>query len=629
MVSLVTILAVSAYAIFELPYHYPLRYPTNSVSYVMGFNNQVAVLACVATVVLLSLWILRTQLEVGKAGALFQTSGQVDPWTPMDKTAFWTLVAVFAFLTILLYLATPFLGTYGEARYFFRRFELILQYNLIPYRQIEFAYGPALVYLPIAMFRICQWAGLPYELAYLLFYLFLSLFGLWLLFYVVNHFRCKAEYRVLVFVLLGMAFFNICFGLQYTATRYILPFAALLWLHNAASRGSGLLAGPLKAALVGFLLPAAVLSISPEIGIVYLAAQTLFFLIASVQSKRFLAWGALTGVLVLPVFLAVFSMDYLSCVGAFSKGGNNFPLVPAAHIVFFLITLFYALPVLLVSLLSKDGRGALPIMAGWGVLILLMLPSTLGRCDPGHVFFSGIGVILLAFALLAKYHPRGLTVYAILFLLMAILLRHISDVFLYREQLWQVEYTLSDRLYTSRTAELPPSPLAKIRDYGPFMTPLVLDFFTERYVRAEKCIIPEYYPDLINVFDPSTVARKIRDLEKANAVLVPEWVLHFQNVDYLDPKTKLPPEVIESQENRERGSLSILFLYPVHYEMKNRWYSAYWAVARYLATHFRPVRTEHEEIKDKKEEEGARGKYIFMVRIRSQDYATTQATSKP
>ncbi len=625
---MVAILAVAAYSIFVLPYHYPPQYQTNSISYALGFNNRVAVLACMATVVLLSLWILRTEPGAGKAGALFQTSGPHGRSLPMDKTAFWTLSLIFASFTILLYLALPFLGAYGEAQYFFRRFEWILHYDLRPYQQIEFAYGPALVYLPVAMFRISQWAGVPYELSYLLFYLFLSLFGLWLLFYIVNHFRCKAEYRVLVFVLLGLAFFNICFGLQYTATRYILPFAALLWLHNAVRRGSRLLTGPLGAALVGFLLPAAVLGISPEIGLAYLAAQTLFFLIASVQSKRFLAWGALTGVLVLPVFLAVFSMDYLSPVWSHSKGGNNFPLVPAAHIVLFLATLFYVIPVLAASFWRKDSRSALPIMASWAFLILLMLPSTLGRCDPGHVFFSGFGAILLAFVLLARYHPRVLTVYAILFLLVMIAGRNVSDLWLYLPFLKKVKSTLIERLYVSKSPSKLSSSLARIKDYDPLMIPIVLDYPTERYLRAERRVLPGYYPDLVNMCDPSAVARKIKDLEKTKAILVPRWVLDYQKGGPLDPQKKQPPDLAKKFDDTERDTLSMLFLFPVLSKAKNPRYIASREVAMYLATHFCPVRTENKEVKEEKKEEGEE-EYIFMLRMGSKDYDSGEASSKP
>jgi hypothetical protein len=157
-----------------------------------------------------------------------------------------------------------------------------------------------------------------------------------------------------------------------------------------------------------------------------------------------------------------------------------------------------------------------------------------------------------------------------------------------------------------------------VKDYDPLMIPMVLDYFTEQYLRTEKRIIPEYYPDLLNVFDPSTTARKIQDLEKTNAVLVPKWVVGSGETDLLDPRTELPPEFVEKLEASERHSFSMLFLYPVRYEMKNRRFNAYWAVARYLVTYFRPVRTEPED-KD----------WIFMTRIGSKADEAVKATSQP
>ena len=80
-------------------------------------------------------------------------------------------------------------------------------------------------------------------------------------------------------------------------------------------------------------------------------------------------------------------------------------MVPAAHIVLYLASLFYATPLLIACILGKGRKEAKPVMIAWAVLIVLMIPSALGRCDPGHVITGGLGAILLMFALLGGAVP--------------------------------------------------------------------------------------------------------------------------------------------------------------------------------------------------------------------------------
>ena len=586
----VLILIAASYTIFVLPYYYPSREIVDSTSYAMGFNNKVSVIACLSVIALISLKMLAGGRILEDAGSIFPAAGVDDRPAHMGKTALYAITVITVAIMILLYWAIPFIGGYGEARYFFRRFEMILYYSQVPYKEIEFAYGPALVYIPIALFKVAQWMTVPLELVYLLIFLAMTVLGLWLLYYIVDNFQCDAQYRVIIFVLYAVCFFNISFGLQYTSVRYVLPLAAILWLHNTLVRRGKLLATPVMAAIVGFILPAVVLSISPEMGAAYLAAQTLFLLLSARWSRRYLVFGAVAGLLVLPVYLAVFSWEFFTSTSKFLKGANNFPVVPAVHIILYLAGLFYAIPILIAKVFKKgDSASARPISAAMSALILLMIPSALGRCDPGHVLFSGVGAFLVAFALLARYRTRTFTVYAIVFLLSAIVVRYISEVYLYRVQLQPVKEVLCDRSKSAFLKESPSS-LAMNEQYGKIMIPMVLDWTTEHYLRVNRRIIPEYHPDLLDVMTPSACLRKLKDLEKADVVLVPDEVPRFRGID-IEERMKLKPDYVKGLEKDENDFLGMLFMYPVGYKIKFQRYNSYYDVYEYVANHFSPVQS--------------------------------------
>ena len=164
--------------------------------------------------------------------------------TRMVSVAFWTFCVIYIAINLLLYFAIPSLGRYGESTYFLRRINIFVQDGFTPYRHLEFVYGPALIYLPAAMTIIGKGFGMSMETAYLITYLGLLVLGLWLLYYVVNNLGCQDFYRTIIYILLAFFFLNVSFGLQYTPTRYVIPFAAILWLHNSVSRQSRLLATP-------------------------------------------------------------------------------------------------------------------------------------------------------------------------------------------------------------------------------------------------------------------------------------------------------------------------------------------------------------------------------------------------
>ena len=224
-------------------------------------------------------------------------------------------------------------------------------------------------------------------------------------------------------------------------------------------------------------------------------------------------------------------------------------------------------------------------MIAWAVLIVLMIPSALGRCDPGHVFTGGLGAILLMFALLGRRHPRMFIAYSTVFFLMVVVI-HITGICLYADQLWSVKQALCTGKRVEINVGDPALALVKNVKSGSIADPFALFCDTERYLRKEGRFLSESYPDTFDLFDQAAVDRKLEGLKNINAVMVPKSVLVFKDID---PRENLPPYLVQDMEQDERKLMSMLFLYPVPYEMKHLRFNATFVICRYLATHFEPV----------------------------------------
>src|SRR5207249_1921243 len=84
------------------------------------------------------------------------------------------------------------------------------------------------------------------------------------------------------------------------------------------------------------------------------------------------------------------SAPYYETLLRFSEGAANLPLLPAPHLVLYIVTLFMVVPPLLTVNLRKPPTAEVPgaaICSALGLLCVVMVPGALGRCDPPHVLF--------------------------------------------------------------------------------------------------------------------------------------------------------------------------------------------------------------------------------------------------
>jgi hypothetical protein len=365
-------LALAAAAFF-LPYHFPVT-PAVSLSYVTGFNNRAAVVIFCAGSLAFA-WLYRDRLGMPEAadGAL----------GPRD------LVAALALcLALCLWRKVQLAGSLGsEAEYAVNRIQLYAQ-GLRPYLDLEFAYGPAHIYLPVAvatLFHLSIVAG------YLTWWIAQWLLGVAMLWGAVRLIDLPMPRRRAIFW--AILLFNLpailAQGTAYTPTRSMgAAFVVVVLARMVRSR-----VRPVATALAAALAVAGGIAISPEQGVALFAGMLLWFLLLGARRPSSFppAATALFVALSAVVMLAAWHAGVFLTLAAFSQGGLNFPLLPSPTNTIVLAIYTAAACAGLGACLQRDYESpALPL----ALVGFALMPAAMGRCDLGHLLQASPALML-------------------------------------------------------------------------------------------------------------------------------------------------------------------------------------------------------------------------------------------
>jgi hypothetical protein len=204
------------------------------------------------------------------------------------------------------------------------------------------------------------------------------------------------------------------------------------------------------------------------------------------------------------------------------------------------------------QLLAEGARGWIMgvrsnfVMCGsLGVLGMTMMPGALGRCDPPHVLFYGMGVAMLLMIRLANISRLAFAMYVGAYATVFIILMQVVNL--------EVFYGISPQTLLSRNAVA--TLRQKLRDGSgtdhPSMASLsALDRYShlglpfasfgdpavERYVLARGKVEPEYYVSTVGIYDSAALERKLRDVGKAEYLLVPSGFSRFASFASSPPR---------------------------------------------------------------------------------------------
>ena len=586
----VTLIAATAYfALFRLPFWFPPRQRLWSASYAFGFNNSVAMLAMVGLLGGVTLlYLMRrepTELPIVFMPEIpFRDHGSA-------VLAFAIVALCYAGLTFLMYVysvhSAPWLM--WETRHLLHRTWLMDVYGLHAYTEVAAEYGPILTYAPLYMYWLIKPLGASHEQAYFACHLLLNLAGLWCVFYVLSRATMPARARLVAFSILAIAGFAPYMGLNGVLLRYLFPFAGLLLGHHAvmwtlSCRGRAWWwAG---ASIAVLLLLAANILLSPEVGVAFALAWLGYAVLMVRFEGRILAVSLIALMAAALLCWLFLPAGYYGTLLRFSEGANNLPLLPATHLLLYILTLFMVVPPLLAAGVQRRVPTNVPggtICGAVGILCVVMARGALGRCDPPHVLFFGMGASMLLMIRLANISRRAFAAYAIAYGGVFIVLMQVVNL--------HVFYGIPPRMLLSRhamaevaqklrratgTAYPDMATLSALDRYPRLGLPFASsgDPAVETYVLSHRQLEPDYYVGVLGVYSAEALERKLRDVGKAEYLLVPRG---------LTTRTSLNPCAGYLKSLRE------WFLYPANLPCRAEPLDPISSVKSFIADHYIPV----------------------------------------
>ncbi len=567
--------------VFLLPWFVP-SHRSASDSWLFGFNNAAAILAIGAGFVALTLpgllrrpGLFHSDAVLGASRGLFRA----EPAPGLRLPAI--VLALVAGALGLIFWAVTASSYFGESSSFLGAIDLVLMGKHV-YSDFQWPYGPLFLYAPIAISAFTGGA-IRIDAAYTLSIAIEAIAGIFFLAAVVQRLDVPRRFAVPLLVLVGVAGLNLTMGENYTHFRFVLPLAAFVLVDRRARIAATSNDRASLLAIVAMLAGAAAL-VSPEIALITALGLAALSLAHARIGARWLLAGAPLALAAPAAVAALCSKDYFFLALAFGGGGYSFPVLPNAHLLFFVGSAFFAVPLLALRGASREPDG--PLSLAFTVAATLFIAPALGRCDPGHVYWNGIGVFVIAAALLVRVSPRAGAAYLGAFGVIFTLGTHVAYWNYYGENIRHAlaerqrldaaglsPFQNGDRLWARGRmagspflwAKMPPPDpgLQKLERFSRIGTPVELDELVDRYLKLRGKFIPEKIPPpLIGIFTEGQIATKEAGVRGMDVILFPR-----EYRSYLEP---LPPDAAEKRA--EFLSSLLLFPFPVRHFRNEPWF---------------------------------------------------------
>ena len=526
------------YALFRLPFLFPPQQRLWSASYAFGFNNKVAIFALAGLLGSLTLiYCFRRRHEAPDTRIVFPLQHELSGSRGL-AAAFALLALLYAGLTLLMYFyyihAAPSLM--WEARHLLYRTRVMEVYGRHAYTQVAAEYGPILTYAPLYINWVLKPFHASLEEAYFACHLILNLAGLWCAYYVLSRAVMPARDRLIAFTVLAVAGFAPYMGINGVLLRYLFPVASLLLGHRVVV---WTLASPervvrwLASGATSLLLLFGNILLSSDAAAAFAIAWLGYAVLMIRRDTRVMVAALVALICAASLCWLVLPPAYYDTLLRFSQGAVNWPLLPAPHLVLYILTLFIIVPALLVASLWRRPASEIPsasMCTAFGLLCVAMSPGALGRCDPPHVLLFGMGASMLLMIRLASLSRGAFAAYVIAYAGVFIVLMQIINL--------QVFYGVSPAMLLSThaatdlvhklqtatgTAHLDPAKLSALNRYPRLGLPFASfgDPAVERYVASRHQLEPEYYVSIVGLYDEVALKRKLQDVAKAEYLLVP------------------------------------------------------------------------------------------------------------
>lgn len=526
------ILLATCLGVFALPFLFPAPYFQGvSASNLAGFNNTVASMAAAGMGTLVFFLALKwPQIsDLDRPGLDRDASVKGDEAARSEQgrlsrplVAAVVLLwggAVLLFGVQIIRLGTRYEYDWG---YFLNRISVHHDFGRKLYTQMEFAYGPLLLYDSIATRTILSPFHVSPTWAYLVTLVLETMIGLLLVAYVIEHLPMSMRWKTIIFLLLsaGMVVGNM--GPNYTFVRFASPLAFLV---VAAQRRQ-----PWAAALWIFSGEALCLGLSPEIGFAFFVSSFAFASYRCFTQGRKWVLGVAAPVVSATGFLLFAGRPYLERVGMSAHGLYSFLVEPIPFILVFLFGLVWLVPGCLARFFRQRQPEA-PMLAALYVVSLALLPAAFGRADPGHVYWNGLSIFLLSAVAISSKSQRQQIIWGVcltvVFLWMLSINRHLNwfelKPVLRSEALICRDVLEGRRPSTERDDNqgFNLQNLQAIVGHDPVATPEEVPLSVEDSLRGSGQYTPSFYNFSFNLFDAAAETRQIQEFNQSKWALIP------------------------------------------------------------------------------------------------------------
>jgi hypothetical protein len=513
-------------AVFCIPRLLPTA-PSASDSYLFGYDNRAGIVLLLFFATLGAIW----TKGLGFGVAINSQHHR------LPRTLLFVSLALVALGCAVMYLFAGRYNGFGESFYLIDR-AWLLHIGRLPYRDFEFAYGPAQLYAPLLLQRALH---LSVPNAYYLFWALSYLLGTYLLFKSIDLIDFPSARKPWIFALLFAAglFAIIRMGTNYTFLRYALPIYLVLMIQRRfrSARASSIAADLSLSAVFCALL----ILLSPETAVAFAFAAVCIciFRPGVSRSTRAIIAAGLIVVFALE-FLFALKLRVLDALLADGGGAISFPIVPGPTILVYFAAVFIGACYLYRKFSARvENDNTLGLL----FFSIPMIAAALGRCDPSHVFWNGLALFLATLLYLSTYRRAWIT-YSTAFLLCVFLVPNLSEFYLFVPQL------RSARHFNTHPNARPSQ--ARIEAFlakwpGHYIAPFGYrpdGFGTYHSPRIEF----GRFEDLIDVSTPHSVEEKVTEMQSdpGRALILPYH----------------PDEYCRTNERAERHFLETLLLFP-------------------------------------------------------------------
>jgi hypothetical protein len=414
--------------------------------------------------------------------------------------------------------------------------------------------------------------------------------GTWTLFYIIDRLSIKMAYRILLFAMIGGTMtVDFAFAVQGSLIAPLAPYLAILALHVTTRDLKSPMTRPEIRRFfgIGLLCSLGVLSVRIDLGITYAIVQCVYCAYSAWAGNRWKSIGIAAAVLSLSIWILIYPGS-VETVAGFAGGGGNSPIYPSIFMFAYLACILWVVPVLCKAcLVRKPGVNA-PLIAALGAEIVSHIPPCISQCNAPHIYGQGLSVWIVTFAVLAACRPQLLPTFVTLFLIIFVAGLWVVSAICYGSHLRFVSMTLAGHREVAVKSESQLVRSLNLDNYHAVMTPLGVDRATREYLMNTGRYVPEYHPDMVAVISRSDVERKLRDLDKAEVLLVPTSILQFKQATDADIQASLTAGRAQRDDGIS-GQLGMSNLTPVHFRSLRNPYLPYVDVATYIAKNYKPV----------------------------------------